>query len=202
MPLTAFDRKLALEFMDKNNDGICDVCGMDVEFCIQSSQIQCNMDPRSTIGVLGSQHIHADWKIYINGNALGEEFFRPMAEDHEAAMKDQVVKTTSSFIHVHEAPENPPEKAGDVLHMHATGVPLWLFFESVGTKFNKTCLTVNNGSHCNDGKNILKFYVNGKPNIEYENYVFKDLDKILISYGNEMDLTEQLNSITSFAKDH
>lgn len=201
MSLTSFDKQLAGKLMDKNNDGLCDACGMNVDACIDSGQLQCNMDPKSTIGIVGSTHIHADWKIYINGKTLGEDFFVPFAEAHETAMKDINVKTTSSFIHIHEA-EISGEKPGDVLHVHATGVPLWLFFESIGARLNKTCLALNEITYCNDKKNTLKFYVNGKLNDEYENYVLNDLDKILISYGNETDLSEQLRSITDFAKEH
>lgn len=198
MSLTGYDKGLARKFMDKNNDGKCDVCGMDVQLCIDSGQMQCNMDSKSTIGILGSQHVHADWKIYTNGKVLDEATWEPLTMD----MSNPDKPVTSSFIHLDKgAPA--PEKAGDIIHMHATGVPLWIFFKSVGMDFGKDCLALRTGEKfCNDGKNALKFYVNGKPNSEWENYVFKDLDKILISYGDEIDLTQQLNSITSFSKDH
>ncbi len=208
MSLSSFDREMAKQFMDKNGDGMCDVCGMDVELCMDSGQIQCNMDSKSTIGILGSQHIHADWKIYISGEPLGDTFFEPLAMD----MSKMDSKITSSFIHMDKgAPA--PEKTSDVLHMHATGVSLWIFFKSVGMDFNKNCLTmpkqidaqgasVSQQKFCSDGKNTLKFYVNGNPNSQWENYVFNDGDKILISYGDGTYLTQQLNSITDFAKDH
>lgn len=197
MSLSAFDVQLAKEFMDKDSDGKCDVCGMDVQLCIDSGQMQCNMDPKSTIGILGSQHIHADWKIYINGNVLDKNFFEPLARDTQLTTSG----ITSSFIHI-EHDDSAVENVGDALHMHATGVPLWIFFKSVGMEFNKDCLLLSDGQKfCNDGTNTLKFYVNGKPNSEWENYVFKNLDKILISYGSE-DVSQQLNSITDFAKNH
>ena len=60
----------------------------------------------------------------------------------------------------------------------------------------------NTDSFCSDNKSVPKFYVNRKLNNEYENYIFKDLDKILISYSNETNLNQQLNSITDFAKNH
>ena len=165
---------------------------------MDSGQLQCNMDSKSTIGILGSQHIHADWKIYIDGKALDQNLFDSISMD----MSKMDNKITSSFIHVDKgAPA--PEKTGDLIHMHATGVPLWLFFKSVGMDFNKDCLTLQDGQKfCNDAKNTLKFYVNGKPNSEWENYVFKDLDKILISYGSETDIGQQMNAITDFAKNH
>src|SRR3989338_4673723 len=78
MSLTGFDAELAKEFMDKDNDGKCDACGMPVEMCMSSGQLQCNMDPKSTIGVLGSQHIHADWKVYVDGVPFD---FEPFAMD-------------------------------------------------------------------------------------------------------------------------
>lgn len=198
MGLTIFDKELAKEFMDKNNDGKCDACGMPVEMCMDSGQMQCNMDSKSTIGVLGSQHIHADWKIYINGKPLDNNFFEPLAM-HMSKMDKSI---TSSFIHLDKGAPSP-EKTSDVLHMHATGVPLWIFFKSVGMELNKECIVLpDKQKFCNDGKKTLKFYVNGKPNSELETYVFKDLHKILISYGDETDLNQQLNSITSFAQNH
>src|SRR3989338_709504 len=45
MTLTSFDKQLAKQLMDTNNDGRCDICGMPVEQCIDSGQLECNMDP-------------------------------------------------------------------------------------------------------------------------------------------------------------
>lgn len=197
MSLSPFDIGLAKQFMDKDNNGKCDVCGMDVHLCIESGQMQCNMDSKSTIGILGSQHIHADWKIYVNGKPMDQNFFDSISMD----MANVQSGISSSFIHVDKG-ALAPEKTGDVIHMHATGVPLWIFFKSVGMDFNKDCLSLPDKQYCNDGTNILKFYVNGVPNNDWENYVFSDLDKILISYGDEVNVSQQLNSITDFAKTH
>lgn len=202
MKLSLFDVALAKERMDKNNDGICDVCGMSIDQCISSGQLDCNMgnNNANTIGVLGSQHIHADWKIYINGNALDSTFFEPLAMD----MSNPNKQTTSSFIHVDKgAPA--PEKTGDLVHMHAKNVPLWVFFRSVGMNLTKDSLTLADGKvYKNENGNNLKFYLNGQKVDELDNYSFQDLDKLLISYGPEgdSDIEKQLSSITNFAKDH
>ncbi len=169
MSLTPFDIELAKEFMDKDNNGKCDVCGMPVEQCIDSGQLQCDMDSKSTIGILGSQHIHADFKVYINNKALN--------------FAQQQYYMKSSFIHLDE--QLNKEDASGTLHMHATGVPLWIFFESIELEF----------------PNEMKAYVNGKQISDYKNYVFNDLDKILITDGKG-NLQEELNSITEFAKAH
>lgn len=197
MSFTSFDIELAKKFMDKDNDGKCDVCGMDVDFCIQAGQLQCNMGVDAQIGVLDSQHIHADWKVYINSKVLDFS-----DKSHMERMRSN--QPVSSFIHV-DSGTTLPEKTSDVLHMHATGVPLWIFFKSVGIDFNKDCITLENKeNYCNEDNKKLKLFVNGKENNEFENYVFEDLDKILISYGDESEeeIQKQLNSITDFAKLH
>ena len=69
--------------------------------------------------------------------------------------------------------------------MHAKGVPLWIFFESIKMELSDT----------------ITVYVNGKPEPQGLDYVFNDLDKILITDGNG-DLEQQLDSITDFAGIH
>ncbi len=177
MGLTGYDKELAKKMMDKNNDGKCDACGMPVDMCIDSGQLQCNMDPKSTIGVLGAQHIHADWKVYIN-----EQLLDFNGKDHMTRMKSG--SSVSSFIHV-DSGAPAPEKTGNIIHMHAKGTPLWIFFDSINIEL----------------PNTVKVYVNGELKLEGLNYVFSDLDKILITDGNG-DLQEQLNSITDFAEIH
>ncbi len=197
MSLTPFDRQLAKQLMDMDNDGKCDACGMPIEQCIDSGQMECSMDSNAKIGILGSEHIHADWKVYIDGKALDFS-----DKSHMERMRSNM--PVSSFIHV-DSGAPAPEKTGDVLHMHASGVPLWIFFRSVGMNFNKDCINLENKEKfCNDGKKKLKFFVNGKESNEFENYAFNDLDKILISYGgeNEEGIKQQMNSITDFAKVH
>ncbi len=151
---------------------------MPVEMCMDSGQLQCNMDAKSTIGVLGSQHIHADWKVYVNGAAI--DF---LEYSHMERMQQGL--PVSSFIHV-DSGAPVPEKTGDVLHMHATGVPLWIFFESIELELSES----------------IKVYVNGELNSDGLNYIFNGLDKILISYGSEDQIQQQLNTITNFAEVH
>lgn len=202
MKFTVFDIALAKERMDKNNDGICDTCGMSIQQCINSGQLDCNMGKNpQAIGVLGSQHIHADWKIYIDGKPFD---WSPFANLHERQMAgDTSVTNTSAFIHIH--PAQSPENAGDVLHMHAKNVPLSIFFRSLGMNLTKDTLTLADGRVLtNENGKSLKFYLNGHNVDELDNYVFQPLDKMLISYGpeNDPDIQKQINSITNFAKDH
>ena len=190
---TEYDLALAKELMDKNGDGKCDVCGMDIQFCIDNGQLQCNMGQKTgnlDIGILDKtkqkHHYHADFKVFINRKAI--DFNNP----------EYFVK--SRFIHV----ENDPQgDSGDVLHMHATGVPLWVFFESIGMKFNKECFATETEEYCNDGKNILKFLVNVESSDAFGDYVFQDNDRLLISYGaQDENIESQMTSVSSFSPNH
>ena len=62
-------------------------------------------------------------------------------------------------------------------------------------------MTLESQSYCTDGSKTLKFYVNNQPSNEFDNHVIKDLDKILVSYGDEdgVEIGQQLNSITNLA---
>lgn len=171
MGLTPFDVELAKNFMDKNNDGMCDFCGMKVEDCIASGMMECSMDPNAKIGLLRSAHIHADFKVYLN------------AKQVNFAKREYYMK--SMMVHLDEHPNI--EDAGGVLHMHATGVPLWIFFKSVGLELPTD----------------VKLYVNGKLNTESLDYVFRDGDKLLITDAtNQEFVNQQIISITDYAKDH
>ena len=134
----------------------------------------------SGIGQLGSVHHHADVKVYINGISID--------------FSQRKYQLTTSFIHFEEG-------LGDVIHLHAPGLTIGHLLNSVGIKFNSDCLFIEGQSYCNDKDKKIKFYVNDQPNKEFYNYVIKDLDKILISYGNENDLEikKQLDSITNLA---
>ncbi len=125
--LTAFDQQYARSQMDRNGDGRCDVCGMPVEQCISAGMLQCTMDPAATIGLLESAHAHAGLEVSVGGERLD--------------LGDQKYFVKSAFIHV-EA-ERDPAMTGRILHIHATGVPLRLFFESIGLALDNPELSVN-----------------------------------------------------------
>ncbi len=164
---------------------------------LTSFDLSLEQNIKSTLGALGSQHIHADFKVYVNGQALDFS-----DKDHMGRMRNNL--SVSNFIHV-DSGSPTPEKTGDILHMHATKVPLELFFRSIGMKLEKDRVTLTDGQVLkNENGNTLKFYLNGKKVDELGNYVFQPLDKLLISFGSENDpsIQTQINSVANFAKDH
>ena len=136
----------------------------------------------SGVDGLRTTHEHADIKVYVNGKPL--DFSQP---------KYQV---TTSFIHFEEG-------RGDVVHIHAKGLTIGHLFNSIGGKITSNCMTIESQTYCNDANKVLKFYVNGKLTNEITGYVIKNLDRYLITYGNEdaVDIKNQLDSVTMAAKD-
>lgn len=164
--VTEFDRNKAFELMDSNHDGLCDICGMRIEDCIASGMMQCTMDTSATIGLLGSQHIHADIKVYLKGEQLN--------------LADSKYWVQSKFVHVEN---DGPGKAGNVVHIHATGIDVGFFLESLGIQTNN-----------------LKIYVNDQEQRNGLIYVFKNQDKILVTDStDERSIGEQIESITDYA---
>lgn len=136
---------------------------------------------KSRIGPVGSTHLHADYKIYIDGKAV------------DFAKREYMVK--APYVHIEGM-------NGDVIHVHATGVTIGDFFETLGMKLTKECFELKKQKYCTVGERTLKFYVNGEPNDLFGDYLMADGDKLLISYGDDSpeEIQKQLASITDYAK--
>ncbi len=136
--------------------------------------------PASTSGVVvgpaGSTHIHHDFKLYVNGQAI--DFSQPKYQ------------LRSRLVHF---------EGGDgfVIHTHATGMTLGYMLNTLGIQLAPGCIKVDSTNYCDDGSKTLKVYVNGEQTGNGD-YLMKDLDKILVSYGSE-NVAEQLESITNLA---
>ena len=137
----------------------------------------------SGIGPLKSTHIHADVKVYINGQSID--------------FSQKKYQLSTSYIHFEDG-------IGGVMHIHATGLTLGHLFKSLNGDFNNNCLTLESQTNCNDGNKKLKFYVNGKQNNEFSSYIMQDLDKLLVSYGaeNDLEIQKQLKSVTNLAPEY
>jgi len=124
------------------------------------------------------QHVHADWKIYIN-NQLVDYY------------KEQYIEK-NRIVHMHPGKNNEW-----VIHVHNKGITLRHFLTTLGIMADQKCITINETSYCEDNNKRLKYYVNGKINDLAPDYLIEDLDKILITYGNqsESQIKSQLASI-------
>ena len=135
----------------------------------------------SGIGPLKSTHIHADVKVYINGQPID--------------FSQKKYQITTSYIHFEDG-------LGDVIHVHATGMTTLHLLKSVGMDLRNHCLIFEDNNYCSDAKKEIKFFVNGKESNDLLNDVMKDLDKILVSYGSEnnAEVQKQMDSVTNLAQ--
>ena len=139
------------------------------------------------------QHVHADIKVFIQGQAVNFS---------EARFQSTAEHALTEYIHFHDGRSN-------VVHLHASGVPLSYLFGTFGGVLNASCIQVASDEpmHCADGSGVLKvgpnqlkFYVNGQLQADAGSYVLKDLDRLLISFGpSGQDVSSQLASVTEEA---
>jgi hypothetical protein len=144
-----------------------------------------------SMGAVGSTHIHADLGLYLDGQEITPLPLRYFVR-HAA-------------IHVESG-----DGAGSVVHMHSTNTPLGFFFRTLGMSFNNECFRLDNGrEYCSGEGKTLKMYVkhfdgDWQESRQFHTYVFEDLDKILITYGDETpeEIQAQQDSVTDFSKDN
>ena len=139
--------------------------------------------------MLGDAHEHSDFKVYLNNEAFD------FSQDTYMSKKPGSDEQLSPFVHLHD-------NIGYIIHKHIQGVTLGEFFNTLNMKFSSTCFILDNDTeYCNDKDNTIKMYVNGKINNKFEKYEFKDLDRILITYGNENEsiIKKQIESVTDEA---
>jgi hypothetical protein len=125
-------------------------------------------------------HVHTDFAVYINGRKM----------DFDSSIYSE----RDPRIHLHIR-----NQYGDsVIHVEARDVNLGDFFDSLGMKLTENCFRTRSVNFCNDGSRTLKMYVNGIRNNDFGNYEIKDLDRILITFGNEAEeeIKKQMDSVT------
>ncbi len=117
--------------------------------------------PESEIISRKGIHWHPELSIYIKGQ------------------KQEIPNNTGthSIMHTHDTT--------GTLHIHPASklvlkddIKLGRFFALWGKKFSSTCIFDN----CNSSEGKVKMTVNGQENIEFENYVMQDKDKIEIRF--------------------
>ena len=148
-------------------------------------QAEILKSPKVEAKPLGEKvHEHADFAVYLEGQKFDFTKAKYQSSDTNPLDPD---------AHLHDG-------NGEVTHKHRKGITLGYFFDSLGMKFDNQCLVTDDGKrYCNTADKKLSMYVNGKENTMFGNYEFTDLDRILITYGDETGVTDQITSITDMA---
>lgn len=126
------------------------------------------MNSNSKMGLLNSVHIHTDLKIFKDGKVIN--------------LAQQKYFVQNRFAHVEV--EDNPEETGNVLHIHATGVPLSLFIESIRLNLDSP-----------------RLFVNGEEK-DFGTYIPENQDKILVTTSTDELIKQELSSITDYSKNH
>lgn len=162
---------------------------------ITSKKVQPSPSP---VNKLPDFHHHVDLRIMIDGKQL--DLSKEEYQSSTYVYKDE-------HVHLHD-------KNGSVVHLHQPGVTVGDFLETLNMELSDECFTLyvdEDGleaksvttteldkqpervvveNHCkqsNDGKTLVVM-VNGMQQLEADKYLFEDLDKVLIYFG-EADQT-------------
>jgi len=147
--------------------GIGIIVGIQVYNFLSFEQVTPGAPPGA--GTLGSEHVHASILTKLHGDKF--DFSGP------------AYQIKSSWQHF-EA------RDGSTIHRHATGVMLGYLFETIGIGLDDECFSFKASAggerrFCTNEDFSLKFYVNHEQVDNLTEYVFEDLDRILVSYGSE-----------------
>ena len=151
--------------------GILSAIGVIVAFACFEFVTSTNNVPGApeNAGKLGDEHIHASLLVSIFGDKF--DFSTPNYQ----------VKTP--WIHF----EN---QDGDTIHRHSTGVELEFLFNSMSVGVDENCFVFPDGRQfCNNEDYSLKFYINQQLVKDIRQYIIQEDDRILITYGNEDQLS-------------
>ncbi len=135
---------------------------------VNDSQIKRAADPN---------HIHAALMIFVNGESL--DFSDPKYQKKDLLMHFE-------------------NGDGFTLHKHSRSAWLGPFFKSLNMTLAQNCLVIDNGSsYCTNFDNGIMFLVNGDVNNQFQHYVPKEGDRILVSYGKKDVIDFQQNLLNS-----
>lgn len=113
-------------------------------------------------------HLHADLRVFVDGAAID------FSQDKYQSTKEHELNPETHF---HDG-------VGNMVHVHAAGVTLNDLFGSLDMNLSRDCLQLDSGeSKCATGEQKLRLYVNGTESADAGDYLIKDLDRVLVFYG-------------------
>jgi len=134
-------------------------------------------------GRLGDEHEHAAMNVRIFGDTF--DFSTP------------AYQVKSPYIHFED-------NNGETVHRHASNVTMGYLFDTLQIGLTDDCYVFpDKREFCTNNDYSLKFFVNHEPKPGIRDYVLKQSDRILISYGNEnsTEISEQLARVDSILID-
>ena len=134
-------------------------------------------------GVLGGEHEHAAVDVIIFDDIF--DFSSP------------AYQVKSPYIHFED-------NNGETIHRHAANVTLGYLFDTLKIGLTDSCYTFpDKREFCTNDDYGLRFFVNHEPKSSLRDYVLKQEDRVLISYGtdNSTRINEELARVDSILID-
>lgn len=142
-----------------------------------------NGDPLRQAENPDPNHTHADFAIYISGEKVNFELDQYMsglpADSEEGHEHDEASEYLHNYLHLHD-------NVGHVIHRHKPGQSLKDFLESLNFPI--------------EDDDQWRMFVNGEEMPLDLDYVFADLDSILLTYdASDEEVQSQLEQMTNDA---
>jgi len=146
-------------------------------------------------------HAHADFAVYINNKKLDfsdPKYMESPPRDEAPADSTKEEKTSLLFSSAlaHEEEEDSADTPaarkyihlhdgnGHVIHRHKPELTIGDFFASIGFPMTSECFTLDTDEkYCNESGKRWQMFVNGTEHTYDPDYIFADLDHILLTYA-------------------
>ncbi len=133
--------------------------------------VVCDQDNNCIIAL----HVHSEVEIKV----CGEEIKIPLEAGDKTATHTHKERNLLHF----EERLRYDNNTKTILEKEPITLKTFFNYPDINIRFNSTCIDGKcNGDVCNNSPGTLKFYVNDIENNKYENYVWKDGDKIKIIF--------------------
>ena len=129
--------------------------------------------------VIGSQtsvHYHADFMIYIDGEAQtldNSSFYEEIT-----ACSESVQEKPTSRVHLHDG-------VNHVIHVHDRAATYSHLMSNLGFSLSDKIFQTRQEAYINGQDGKLRFILNGRPVINISNRSIESLDVLLIDFGND-----------------
>lgn len=152
--------------------------------------VACFGDPLRRAENPDPNHTHADFAVYIRGEKVdfsGDKYMSGLSTDDST--HDEEDEYHHQHLHLHD-------NLGDVIHRHKPGLTLGEFFGSLDKETRDDCFM----DECNTPDEQWRMFVNGAEMPMSLDYVFADIDQILLTYGaSDEQVQTQLKMMTDEA---
>ena len=132
-------------------------------------------------------HIHSDFIVYLDGEII--DFSNSRFQSDTLFLRDR-------NLHLHN-------NDGEVIHIHKEERTLNDFLQSVDISIADECIDTSfddeNKSFCVSDEKIINVFINGEKTEEGGDYIFNDLDRILVYYGD--DDTQNIEKLIDMVSD-